>query len=577
MSRHRLGRPTAVLAAMALASASFIGAAFVGAPVSNAAADPGAPIGAAAAETTSPPASDRPAGLADDRLVVALDPGTSADQADAVAESVDATDSELVGTTTLAIEVPPGDKAAATAALNADDRVQYVQPNYALRAFDTPNDPLLASQYGVGLAGVGGISAPTAWNTTLGSSKIVIGVLDSGLDLAHPDLVANLWTNRTGIKGCGYGTHGFNAITGSCNPKDDDGHGTHVGGIAAARGNNGVGGTGVDRQGSLMALKMLDSMGHGGTATAVAAIDWAVAAKTAGVDLRVLVASWGGEGNDRALSDAIAHAGAQGILFVTAAGNGDPDPASPTFGAAVNVDSTPEYPCSYPLANIICVGAASSSGALARTTADPATTDEFNSNFGAASVDLVAPGVQILSTVPPGVVSGCGSGAYCYFWGTSMATPFVAGAAALVLSAQPILTVAQVKQQLLQAVDPIPSLAGKVADRRTSRRVQGDARLRHGCAGRAHAAARRERARGWRPGDHQLGCARLERERSRRDRVPSDHAGGDHAGATLSDEHDGHRPGRQHERRGLGQGRECRRSLGGDTGGRSPSIRRLRH
>ena len=440
-----------MLATAALVSATSLGASLASAPATGASTDPNAAIGAAGPELVSPPGASASPELADGRLLVALDPGTSPDQAAALADSVDATDSALVGSTTLAVDVPPGDKAAATATLNADDRVQYVQPNYAVHAFNTPNDPLLAQQFGVGDAVVGGISTPTAWNTTFGSSSIVIGVLDSGLDLSHPDLAANLWTNRTGIKGCGYGTHGYNAIAGSCNPNDDDGHGTHVGGIAAARGNNGVGGTGVDRQGSLMALKMLDSNGVGGTATAVAAIDWAVAAKTAGVDLRVLVASWGGPQNNQLLKDAIARAGANGILFVTAAGND-----------GVNVDSAPEYPCSYTLANIICVGASNPSGALARTTGDPNTTDEFNSNYGVTSVDLVAPGVQILSTVPPGVVPGCGSVAYCYFWGTSMATPFVAGAAALVLSARPDFTVAQVKQQLLLAVDPIASLAGKV-------------------------------------------------------------------------------------------------------------------
>ena len=123
--------------------------------------------------------------------------------------------------------------------LNADDRVRFVQPNYRLHAFNTPNDPLLARAVRLGDAVVGGISAPTAWNTTFGSSSVVIGVLDSGVELDHPDLAANLWTNRTGINGCGYGTHGYNAIAADCNPNDDDGHGTHVAGIAAARGNNG--------------------------------------------------------------------------------------------------------------------------------------------------------------------------------------------------------------------------------------------------------------------------------------------------------------------------------------------------
>ncbi len=189
--------------------------------------------------------------------------------------------------------------------------------------------------------------------------------------------------------------------------------------------------TGVSWQTSVMGLKFLDGKGNGTTANAITAIERAVQAKQAGADVRVINASWGGSGYSTALRDEIARAGDNGILFVAAAGNN-----------AANNDTTPSYPAAYSLPTIISVAATDNRDQLAPF-----------SDYGASSVDLAAPGVAVLSTLP--------GGTYGYLSGTSMATPQVSGAAALVLSAEPTLTTAQLKTRLLGAVDPVPSLAGR--------------------------------------------------------------------------------------------------------------------
>jgi subtilisin family serine protease len=251
------------------------------------------------------------------------------------------------------------------------------------------------------------------------------------VDYNHPDLAANIWTNDGTVNHCPAGTHGYNVLLKSCDPMDDHNHGTHVSGTIGAVGNNGVGVVGVNWSTKIMALKFLGAGGYGSTSGAIKAIDWAVQAKRAGVNLRVLSNSWGGGGYSRALADEIDKAGANDILFVAAAGN-----------AASNNDTTPFYPCSYRAANEICVAANDRTDSLAGF-----------SNYGASSVDLAAPGAGIVSTVI--------GGGYATFSGTSMATPHVSGAAALVLSAgyQPVSTL---KSTILDAVDPIASFAGRV-------------------------------------------------------------------------------------------------------------------
>lgn len=325
-----------------------------------------------------------------------------------------------------------------------DPNVLYAEPNYIVYAFGAPTDPQYPQLWGLkntgqtvgGLAGTPGadIKAEQAWAVTTGSSSIVVGVVDSGVDYMHTDLAANMWNNPGNISGCAAGTHGYNAITKSCDPMDDNNHGTHVSGTIGAAGNNALGVVGVNWQTQIMGLKFLDSTGSGTTANAIAAIDFAITAKQAGVNIRVLNNSWGGSGFSQALLDEINKAGTNGILFVAAAGNN-----------ATNNDASPSYPCSYTAANLICVAATDQNDNLASF-----------SNYGAGAVDLGAPGYNILSTIR--------NGSYAYFSGTSMATPHVSGSAALVLSApgQGSLTVDQLRNSILKSVDSIPSLAGKV-------------------------------------------------------------------------------------------------------------------
>ncbi|MEO8034451.1 MAG: FG-GAP-like repeat-containing protein, partial [Acidobacteriota bacterium] len=330
-----------------------------------------------------------------------------------------------------------------TAALQNNPNVAYVEPNYIVHSSDTPNDPSYPQLWGFkntgqavnGYTGTPGadISAEMAWTVTKGSSSIVVGVVDTGVDYTHPDLAANIWSNPGG-KGniaCAAGTHGFNAITRTCDPRDDNSHGTHVSGTIGALGNNSLGVVGVNWVTSIMALKFLDSGGYGNTADAIAAIDFAVQAKIDGVNVRVLSNSWGGGDFSKALLDEINKANEHDILFVASAGNDNS-----------NNDLYPKYPASYTTPNMIAVAATDNRDALA-----------WFSNYGATRVHLAAPGVDILSCRP--------GGNYQYLSGTSMAAPHVSGVAALVLAKTPGLTTAQVKSAILDNTDPIPGVNGK--------------------------------------------------------------------------------------------------------------------
>jgi hypothetical protein len=317
--------------------------------------------------------------------------------------------------------------------------VRYVEPNRAIHASATPNDQFYPQQWSLQGAAPA-VGAPTAWNRATGSPSIVVGVLDSGIDLNHPDLQPNLWANPGGVGGCAAGTHGINLVEGGCSPQDGFGHGTHVSGIIGAVGNNGIGVAGIAWTTRLMPIRILDNNGDGSIGAAVAGINFAIAARQAGADVRVLNASWGDDGTQppsTALRDAIKQAGANGMLFVTAAGN-----------AAANLDSAPEYPCSFKLATELCVAA---------TTDDPADTLAPFSGYGATTVDLAAPGVDIVSTYPPAL-----GGSYAMESGTSMATPHVSGAAALMLASQ-CRSVSAVKAALRSSVAVIPALSGKVS------------------------------------------------------------------------------------------------------------------
>jgi subtilisin family serine protease len=338
--------------------------------------------------------------------------------------------------------------------LRTHPSVASVEPNWIVHADTLPNEPNFGLLWALrnrgqtvnGRAGVSGadINAGSAWDITTGSRANVVAVVDTGVDYTHPDLAANIWSAPAAFAvtiggvpiNCAAGSHGFNAITKTCDPKDDNGHGTHVAGTIGAVGNNAVGVAGVNWKASVMPLKFLDASGSGTTADAINAFEFAIQAKAAlastnGANVRVLSNSWSGGGFSQSLLDEIKRTGTQNMLFVAAAGNG-----------STNTDYTATYPASYDVSNVLAVAATDSSDFLASF-----------SNFGSSSVDLAAPGVDILST-------SIGTG-YEYMSGTSMATPHVSGAAALVLSKCPLDT-AGVKANLLSNVDVLGSLSGWV-------------------------------------------------------------------------------------------------------------------
>jgi subtilisin family serine protease/subtilisin-like proprotein convertase family protein/nuclear transport factor 2 (NTF2) superfamily protein len=337
--------------------------------------------------------------------------------------------------------------------LEKDGDVAYYEPNEILPLSRTPNDPSLGQLWGLnntgqtinGQAGTrdADIDAPEAWDLSTGSASIVVGVIDTGIDYSHPDLAANIWTNPGEVAGNGIDddgngfvddVHGYDFVNNDGDPFDDHGHGTHVAGTIGAAGDNQRGVSGVNWNTSLMALKFLSGTGSGSLSDAVRAINYATMMRSRyGVNVRVTNNSWGGGGYNQSLADAIGAQGQAGILFVAAAGN-----------SGTNNDQSPNYPASYNFDNVIAVAASDNRDNLASF-----------SNYGATSVDLAAPGVSIYSTAP--------GGGYQTMSGTSMATPHVAGAAALAWAVNPTATVAQIRSALLNGVDRVTGLSGKVA------------------------------------------------------------------------------------------------------------------
>lgn len=346
---------------------------------------------------------------------------------------------------------PAADVWAVAAKLEQLPGIAYAEPNYRVRLADVqvestlPNDPNFGDLWGLHNAGqVGGVAdadidAPEAWDITTGSSDVVVGVIDTGVDYNHPDLAANIWTNPGEIPGNGLDDdangytddiHGWDGVSNDGDPLDDQYHGTHVSGTIGAAGNNGAGVVGVNWNVRIMGLKFLGADGFGSTDDAVEVMNYAALMKNRGVNLKLTSNSWGGAGYQQALADAIQAQANAGILFVAAAGNNNS-----------NNDGNPFYPASYDLPNVISVAALDRQDARASF-----------SNFGTATVDLGAPGVDVLSTMP--------GNSYGLLSGTSMATPHVAGVAALAWAAHPGLSYQDVRDGILAGVDPVAALGG---------------------------------------------------------------------------------------------------------------------
>jgi|GEM_PF-2205218 len=379
---------------------------------------------------------------ASNQLIVKLSEDTPKEEIVALQDEIQAVEVESTQTLDLYLWKTDQNVEKAIAALKDKDWVEYAEPNYVISINGTPNDPDFSELWGMNNTGQtdgkvdADIDAPEAWDKETGSEEVVVGIIDTGVDVTHEDLADNIWTNPGEIPdndidddNNGYvdDVHGYDFAYDDSNPNDEYGHGTHVSGTIGAVGNNGVGIAGVNWDVKIMALKFLDDWGSGYTFDAIQAIEYGI---LMGAD--ITNNSWGGGGYEQSLYDAIAAAGEAGQLFVAAAGN--------DYGN--DNDIYPHYPSSYDLDNIISVAATDHDDELA-----------YFSNYGPETVDLAAPGDEIYSTVPWG---------YEAWSGTSMATPHVAGAAALIWAHNPNLTADQVKQYLLTTVDPIESMQGLV-------------------------------------------------------------------------------------------------------------------
>jgi thermitase len=318
--------------------------------------------------------------------------------------------------------------------LRGAEGVRYAEPDFLVRQSTSPNDPFYVSQYALDQPSGADVAAPLAWNRATKCSKVA--VLDSGVDKDHPDLKPNLWVNKGEKSGNGKDDdhngyvddyYGVNIVKGKGSGIDDNGHGTHVAGIIAAVGNNDAGVSGICWKASVMSVKFLDSRGRGGTSDAVEAIDYALHE-----DAKIINCSFGTSSKSSALQDAVEHAKAHGALLVVAAGNDGED-----------IEKHPAYPASFTEGNILTVAASTPADTLA----------DF-SNFGAKSVDVAAPGDDILSTLM--------GGKYGVKSGTSMAAPLVAGAAAMLRQADSKATYSELRTALRQDVDKPPGLNGKV-------------------------------------------------------------------------------------------------------------------
>jgi subtilisin family serine protease len=348
--------------------------------------------------------------------------------------------------------------------LRTRPEVEYAEPNWILHSVGNashktslrsseadfisgPNDPLFDEQYALSNRGSqrSDIFVQQAWTKTTGSRDVLVAVIDSGIDYTHNDIAQNYWYNpgETGLDSRGRDKttngidddsngfvddwRGWDFTNDTNNPIDETGHGTHCAGVIGGVGNNGLGITGVNWSVSLLGLKFLDNKGNGSLANAVRAVEYATS-----MGVHIMSNSWGGDEQSETMAAAIRKANEAGILFVVAAGND-----------SNNIDTSLDYPAAYGIDNIISVAAVDRDGQLAGF-----------SNFGFKNVHIAAPGIEILSTIP--------GNKYEKLDGTSMAAPYVAGAAALIKSRFPQLNAREIKSRLLGGATTSDALAGNV-------------------------------------------------------------------------------------------------------------------
>jgi len=312
-----------------------------------------------------------------------------------------------------------------------------------------PNDPMYPQQWGLAA-----ICAPYAWGVSTGSTNVVVAVIDSGINYNHEELAPNMWRNPGEIPGNGIDddgnghvddVYGVDFVNDDSDPMDEGGppgiyHGTGIAGIIGALGNNGIGVCGLNWDIRLMALRCFRTDGQGYMYDAASAMDYVVEMKQRGVNVKAVNLSFGGTSSScgilypNCLIDAINALAAVEIVAVAGAGNDSTD-----------LEQTPFYPAAFDSSNIISVAASTGNDALA----------DF-SNWGLISVDLAAPGSAIRMASGPGPTN------YTEGRGTSYATPFVAGAVGLLAAVYPEATVAQLKAAILDSVDVMPALQGKV-------------------------------------------------------------------------------------------------------------------
>ena len=338
----------------------------------------------------------------------------------------------------------------AMAAMAKDDRVAFAAPNntYGLPEGETSegisDDADVSKLWGLHNEGQTGgtadadIDAPEAWNIHSGRNQAegghITAVIDTGVDYNHPDLAANMWTNPGEIAGDGIDNdgngviddiHGYNAFADSGDPMDGHSHGTHCAGTIAAVGDNGIGLSGVNKHANIMGIKIFSDSGSTNAAAIIRGIQYSTK-----MGARITSNSWGGGAANEGIKQAFADSPA---LHIMAAGNSGTDN-----------DARANYPSNYDLNNNVAVAATDHNDALASF-----------SQYGATTVDLGAPGVRTLSTVP--------GGGYGVKSGTSMATPHVAGAATLIASAYPEISNEDLIARLYGGVDQVASLEGKTA------------------------------------------------------------------------------------------------------------------